>query len=68
MKKSAITFLSVQELHGLQEDHLPTVQSIGTGLFTARALLTPASLRPHHRKTSVIISVLLLMPVVHGMY
>lgn len=40
-EKKHLTFLSVQELQGVQDDHLPSMQLIGTGLSTALALLVP---------------------------
>lgn len=37
-------FLSVQELHGVHDDQLLSLQSMGDGLFTALALLVAAPL------------------------
>lgn len=56
-EKSIITFLSVQESHGVQDDQLPSLQSIGVGLFTALALLTHIII--------IIILVPFVNPIVH---
>lgn len=50
------TFLSVQEVHGVQVDQIPILQLTGTGLFMALTILEPAPLSP--QKTSRTISVL----------
>lgn len=54
------TFLSVQEVHGVQVDQIPILQLTGMGLFTALTLLGPAPLSP--QKTSRTISVLSQFP------
>lgn len=64
------TFLSVQEVHGVQVDQIPILQLTGTGLFMALTLLEPAPLSP--QKTSRTISVLsrfthyIIKPIANG--
>lgn len=42
------TFLSVQEVHGVQVDQIPILQLTGMGLFRALTLLGPAPLSPQN--------------------
>lgn len=52
IEKNMITFLSVQELQGVQDDQAPILQLMGIGLFTALALLVPIPLAPQKHPLS----------------